>query len=263
VTLPTLDEHVTFENPADGRGGLVPWRAEVAGGNTLGSVAMTSVPAPEGALFGQAVWNESEYRGTRSTRGVEGRGARHVGPLWYSFQLRVPSGGFPSDKSQIVAQLIAWHPQCETDKTIAVSLLNDKLSAASWAGDTPIDNGGTPFYPTVVLNGEYGLTDAMPRDRWLRVVLHARPSNQGTGIFEGWLLDEQGAEMASFSQRDINLGTGCFHPNGELLYGVYPKFGIYAYGVAAYTPGETRTLYFDDARVLYGEPACAFEAVTR
>jgi len=111
-------------------------------------------------------------------------------------------------------------------------------------------------------NDKHVLSEKLPRDVWLRVVLHAKTSNKGTGLFEGWLLGPDGNELGSFSELNINLGTGCFDSSGEMTYGVYPKVGLYAHDSGSYDNNEVRTLYFDDVRVLRGNPACAFESVT-
>ena len=195
-------------------------------------------------------WEQQHYNGTRSTRGVE---AAHRDRIrkegWYGFSVYLPSNEFPSNKNSIIGQLVAWHPNCETEKTIVFALRNNQLNVDGYWGfgfDLRGQETGT-------------LTQNMPRDRWVDIVIQARVSRNNQGLMRVWF-DGAPESQPSFEATNINLGTGCWQGD-ELQFGLYPKFGQYNYDSRNYTPGEVRVSYYDSIKFTQTPQANGFSLV--
>jgi hypothetical protein len=220
-------------------GTITPFNPEKCCGNEV-SVIKPSFPARSGNYAVELKWHQKNYQGTRSSRGVEANSSeRGQKETWYGFSFYLPSRGFPQDKTMIIAQQIAWHQQCSSDKTIALYVKSsNELGVNGYWG-----NGST-------LKGRVGgaLTANVPRDRWVDIVIHAIFSRSNKGLLEVWH-DGAPQTQPTLKLENINLGTGCW--SGDMLtYGEYAKFGIYAWDTKNYTAGESRTIYFDNISYL-------------
>ncbi|MBC8152241.1 MAG: heparin lyase I family protein, partial [Bacteroidetes bacterium] len=242
-------ESSSFEN-----GSYAPYILETCCGNDATVVAPT-FGARNGSNALKFFWAEDNWDpavNSRTMRGIECRSDKRAKEdQWFGFSMYVPSQEFPSNKNIILAQLISFSSACPTDKTVVLGLTGTTLKLEGYKGDQTTN---------VVSTASGTLTTALPRDRWIDVVIHARYSKNGTGLLEGWF---DGAPLSNptFRATNINLSTGCFDANDNLLYGCYPKFGMYCYDKDNYTDHETRTVYYDDVKWLDGNPANAYEVV--
>lgn len=233
-----------FEN-----GSITPFTSEGCCGNST-TVLDTTFPARSGGYATELKWYQQNYQGTRTSRGIEAstndRGKKET---WYGFSFYLPDQGFPKDKSMIIAQQIAWHPNCPTDKTITLYVKPDEIGVNGYSGD-----GST-------LKGRVGgaLTKNIARNRWVDVVIHAIFSRSSQGQLEVWF-DGATQTQPTLQLRNINLGTGCW-VGDTLSYGTYAKFGIYAWDTKHYTKGESRTVYFDNVSYLPSAHTNGFELV--
>jgi Polysaccharide lyase len=224
-------------------GTIDPFNSEQCCGNSV-SVIKPSFPARSGNYAVELKWHQKNYQGTRSSRGVEVNSSeRGQKETWYGFSFYLPSRGFPQDKTMIIAQQIAWHQQCSSDKTTVLYVKSNELGVNGYWG-----NGST-------LKGRVGgaLTANVPRDRWVDIVIHTIFSRSNKGLLEVWY-DGARQTQPTLKLENINIGTGCW--SGDMLtYGEYAKFGIYAW------EGESRTIYFDNISYLTAAHSNGFALV--
>ena len=155
-------------------------------------------------------------------------GARATKHSWYGFSIHARSGVYPTNKWQGIAQLIGWHPACETNKTIIIDQeANGEIVVAGFADNENATNNYTIEGVNVF---RHKLANSLPLNRWVDVVIYARYSATGNGEFKIWW-DGAPKNSPSYQISGINLGDGCFDVNDNHTYGVYPKFGIYAFDV--------------------------------
>lgn len=226
-------------------GVIAPFSFERCCGN-IGEIA----PNPS-APDTQAIrlhWSQANYRNNRESRGIEVVGPRvNHNEQWFGFRFRIPSE-FPADQRIILAQLICWERTAETNKTLSVSLHGPRLSISGYFGDktglrNPTRSGA--------LTARGVLTDSLPRDQWIDLVIHARLSNQNTGFIHVWL-DGAPAAQPTFSVTGINLGDAHFDGPDQPRFGAYPKAGMYCWDAPNYVPGETRELWLDSLALIAG-----------
>lgn len=233
-----------FENKT-----IAPFNTEMCCGNSI-SVIRPSFPARSGSYAVELKWHQKNYQGTRSSRGVEAttseRGQKET---WYGFSFYLPDNAFPRNKTMIIAQQIAWHQQCQTDKTTVLYVKPDELGINGYSG-----NGST-------LTDRVGgaLTNNVPRNRWVDVVIHTIFSRSNKGLLEVWF-DGAPQSQPTLKLENINIGTGCWSGD-TLTYGEYAKFGIYAWDTKNYTVGESRTIYFDNVSYLTSANPSGFNLV--
>jgi hypothetical protein len=247
TTAQTVVETVVGSNFENGV--IEPFNPEVCCGNSV-SVIRPSFPARSGSSAVELKWSQKNYKGTRSSRGVEAttreRGQKET---WYGFSFYLPDNAFPRDKTMIIAQQIAWHQQCPTDKTTVLYVKSDEVGINGYSG-----NGST-------LTDRVGgaLTNNVPRDRWVDVVIHTIFSRSNKGLLEVWF-DGAPQSQPTLKLENINIGTGCWSGD-TLTYGEYAKFGIYAWDTKNYTVGESRTIYFDNVSYLTDANPTGFDLV--
>ncbi len=222
------------------------FKVEGSPGNEANIVEVNS-GARSGTHALQLQWKAANYAGTRSSRGIElagvVEGTRAKGESWFGFSIKIPSEGFPADKDFIFAQLIAWHPACETNKTIALSVVKNQVFVRAYFKPVAGPHGeGEVVVDEVVLPNP-------PRDQWIDVVIHSKLSQSGTGFLRVWMLDDP-ALRPRLDKTGINLGGGCFDGQESMTYGVYAKVGMYNYDVANFTPNESREIWFDAVRFI-------------
>ncbi len=239
---------------------LTPFRQE---GTAAGHTAVIEAPkfgARNGTKAHKIVWFESKYDGTRPTRGVEGHSAgnpRITSEGWYAFSFYLPSGQFPTDKNMIIGQLIAWTSALpKTNKSIVVSTDADgSLALKTYYGLGQGDVVGTGSIP---LWGA-GQT-AKNLNRWHDVIIYVKFSNNDTGTVKVWFNGAPASQPTGVLDK-IKVGNGAWTSANLMTNGAYVKWGIYAWDVKNHTPGETRTIYFDEIDYLVGNPSGAFDAV--
>ena len=84
-------------------------------------------------------------------------------------------------------------------------------------------------------------------------------SRQKAGLIEVWF-DGAPKNAPTYRAADINFGFGTWEGD-TLTTNIGLKFGMYNWDVGNYTPGETRTLYFDRISQLIGTSDHAWEEV--
>ncbi len=239
---------------------LTPFKQEgVAAGHTA-VIETPSFGARNGTKAHKIVWYQSKYDGTRPTRGVEGHSAgnpRITSQGWYAFSFYLPSGQFPTDKNMIIGQVIAWTSELpKTNKTIVVSTNADgslDLKAHYGLGQGDVVETGT-----IRLWGA-GQT-AQNLNRWHDVIIYVKFSNNDTGTVKAWLNGAPEGQPTGVLDK-IKVGNGAWTSANLMKDGAYVKWGIYAWDEKAHTPGETRTIYFDEIDYLVGNPLGAFDTV--
>jgi hypothetical protein len=197
-------------------------------------------------------WTQVGYDGTRMRRGAEACSSlAFYKEGWYGFQFYLPSPGFPTDKSEGIAQVFALG------------------GCSSWAGMLQVhDNSLWLVYrgdcnPTGM--PEVQIAADIPRNVWNPVVLHFVASNQGAGAIEIWYgSDACNQGTPTYSKTGVDFGFGTW--NGDTLAAVAKnslalKFGMYNYDDANYTAGETRTAYYKNVSQLVGNPTDAWSIV--
>ncbi len=249
----TLSE--TFED-----GTITPFRQEgMAAGHTA-TIEAPTFGARNGTNAHKIVWYQSKYDGTRASSGVEGHSAgnpRITSEGWYAFSFYLPSGQFPTNKNLIIGQLSAWTRALpKTNKTIVVSInATGSLELKTYYG---LGQGDVVKTGAITLWGA-GQT-ANNLDRWHDVIVYVKFSNNDTGTLKVWFNGASEGQPTGVLDQ-IKVGNGAWTSANLMTDGAYVKWGIYAWDIKNYTPGETRTIYFDDIDYLVGNPIGAFDAV--
>lgn len=249
------------------------FRMELADGNQAEIIAPDEVTgrdgfaAPQGRHVQKLVWTQAAYRGTRLTRGVEGRSTaaapRVTRDGWYALRFRV-APDWPMEKRCFLAQMICWTAEFpRTNKTLALAY----------------DGAGG-----LVLRGYFGDVEASDRynsrpdntvdlplgrlepGRWHAVVFQVRYSRSGDGFARAWLdvkhdASRSGPPPPTVEAEGVKLGNGAWVSDTEMRHGSYQKWGVYAHDTARYTPGEIRTLYYDEIAYLVGDAPDAWRQV--
>jgi hypothetical protein len=222
-----------------GEGVLAPFSVERCCGNG-GEI----VPAPgleSGAQALRLHWAQANYRGDRESRGVEVVGPRATqNEMWFGYRFLIPAS-FPDDKNVIIGQLICWEKTAPTNKTLSLSLQGGRLNVSGFFADR--EGARNPTRPgELVARGL--LSPAVPRERWVDVVVHARLSSTGDGLLRVWF-DGAPAEQPTFVASGIKLGVAHFAAPDQPRFGPYPKAGMYCWDAPNYSPGETREFWLD------------------
>lgn len=242
LTATTPDQYQGFEGS-----NYSPFQAEVCCGN-VATNDWPSFGARKGSKALRIKWHEKYYTGSRTTRGVEMKGTRSNRECWYGLSMFIENGRFPTNKWQGIIQLIGWHPACETNKTVIFDVeSNSHVTASGFFDNEGASNNGTV---EGVRTFQTTLTTWMPKGRWIDVVIYARYSKWGSGVIRIWW-DGAGKCCPTYQKYAINLADGCWVAGQDRhTYGVYPKFGVYAFDVANYTKWETREIWFDEVAYL-------------
>lgn len=235
-------------------GALAPFGVEVSTGNLSEIIDPSDFASRAGSKVHHLRWSQSNYTGSRTSRGAEGTSGstnpRITEEGWFAFSFLLPDT-FP-DKAVILGQLICWTRKLpKTNKTVALSLKNGKLTIDGYSGD---GTGGADMEAAKLL------LPSVERGVWHDFVIHVKFSNQKTGFMKAWIDGApEGAPTAE--AHNINLGNGAFDEPERMTDGAYVKWGMYCYDVSNYTEGETRDAYFDAVAYLVGNPPGAFDLV--
>lgn len=169
----------------------------------------------------EAFFNESNYDGTRGTKGAEfcyfkyGASTNEVffqKEGWQGFALYVPSDTYPTDKASIIAQQFcpggcdSW---CAVVSIEANSLTIDHRDGC-------------------VTSTHAVLVDSIVRDEWHTIIVNIRVSSQEAGHYTVWYDNN-----LVYNETGINIGFGDSWSNDVLSPGVFFKTGMYAYGMFA------------------------------
>lgn len=226
-------------------------------------LAADAFEAPSGRHVQRLVWRQTSYDGTRLGRGVEGRSGppRITREGWFGFRFRV-SPDWPMEKRCFFAQMICWTTEFpRTNKTIALAYDGDgRLALVGHYGDVE-ESERYNDKPDQTANLPLG---ALVPGRWHSVVIQARYSRSGDGLLRGWLDVEPTGDAPPAPTGeilDIRLGNGAWSSDTELRHGSYQKWGLYAHDAKRYTPGEVRTLYYDDVAFAVGDGPGAWRSV--
>jgi Polysaccharide lyase len=235
----------------------------VASGFESGKLAPYSVCTTEGPNSVQAAalngepsaklyWQQAGYDGTRLKRGAEACSAlAFYKDGWYGLEFYLPSPGFPSDKTLGIAQIFSLG------------------GCSSWAAmlqihgnELWIEHRGNCASPAEF---QVRLAADIPRNTWLPVVMHFVASHAGAGSIEVWYRDAVCTPNSpTYRKTGINFGFGDWTADALTQTAsnqIALKFGMYNFDDGNYTPGETRTLYYDNVSQLIGNPANAFATV--
>ncbi len=214
---------------------------------------------------------EFQWTETGSTARVDKGAEACGGPRfhkegWYGFQFYLPDPGFPKDKFQGIAQIFglggcsSWVSKLDVKDN---SLLFSRRGHCGTAVDTVI-------------------AEDIERNKWHSVIIHFIASHAEQGLTEVWF-DEDVCNQAEPTYRatDINYGFGDADPDGwdtatdslkrqaidpnsqggfrefgtnEIEF----KIGMYNFDNTNYTPGESRTLYYDNVSMLADEGESGF-----
>jgi hypothetical protein len=234
-----------------------------ATGFTNGTIAPYTICTTQNPNYGQPFtldsapamkffWTQVGYDGTRQDRGAEACSALAIYKEgWYGLKFYLPTPGFPSDKTQTIAQVFA------------------NGGCSSWAAMLEVRNNelwivyrgncvATPQYQVM-------LASDIPRNAWNPVVIHFITSNQNAGAIEIWYGDAVCTrDVPTHRNFGINFAFGTW--TGDTLTAdpansIGLKFGMYNFDDANYTVGETRTIYYDQVSQLDGAPTNAWETV--
>jgi polysaccharide lyase-like protein len=223
-----------------------------------GTIAPYQICTTESPNYGQATtldgraamkfwWTQVGYDGTREKRGAEAcSNLQFVKDGWYGFQFYLPSPGFPTDKTDGIAQIFS------------------NGGCSSWAGMFQMRNDELWFVhrPACVNPTEVRLAASVPRNTWNTVIIHFTASHQMAGGIQIWFGDATcTANAPTYSKEGINFGFGTWDGD-QLATGatntIGLKFGMYNFDDTNYTVGETRTVYYDNVTQLVGNPANAW-----
>ncbi|AHF94101.1 hypothetical protein OPIT5_05235 [Opitutaceae bacterium TAV5] len=234
---------------------LAPFGVEVSAGNLSEIIEPSGFAPRAGSKVHHLRWCQSNYTGSRTSRGVEGTSGsgnpRITEEGWFAFSFLLPDT-FPA-KSVILGQLICWMRELpKTNKTVALSLnANGRLTLDGYSGD---GTGGA------TREAVRPLLSSVKRGVWHDFVIYVRFSNKNTGVMKAWI-DGAPEAAPTVEVSGINLGNGAFDDTGRMTDGAYVKWGMYCHDVANHTEGETRDAYFDEVAYLVGNPPGAFDLV--
>jgi hypothetical protein len=197
-------------------------------------------------------WTEVGYDGTRQDRGAEACSALAIYKEgWYGLKFYLPDPGFPSDKTETIAQIFA------------------NGGCSSWAAMVEVRNNDLwiVYRGNCVATPQYQVMLAadIRRNVWNPVILHFIASNQNAGGIEVWYADAVCThDRPTHRHLGINFGFGTW--TSDALDAVPSnsiglKFGMYNFDDANYTTGETRTIFYDDVSQLDGASPTGWEMV--
>jgi hypothetical protein len=201
-------------------------------------------------MAAQMVWNQTGiittapytqvYDGTREARGMEACSDVLVTTEgWYGFLFYPPSSAtstltYPNNKTGAIAQIFQ-NGYCN-----------------SWAALLIVQNGA------LMLNwrdycGDANvipLANSIKYDQWNPIIIHWVVSNNNTGQIQVWYGDDvKNPNNPTYNAQNVNFGfahgwtTGGPLPSGS----EQPlKFGMYNFDDGNYTPGERRTMLYDN-----------------
>jgi Polysaccharide lyase len=236
----TVEKRSGFEN-----GTIAPYQICTTKTPNYGQAAML-----DGRAAMKFFWTQVGYDGTREKRGAEACSTlQFVKDGWYGFQFYLPSPGFPTDKTEGIAQIFS------------------EGGCSSWAGMLQMRNNALWFVhrPACVNPTEVQLAAAVPRNTWNSVIVHFTASHETAGGIQIWFGDSTcTANAPTYSKLGINFGFGTWDGD-QLAIGpsntIGLKFGMYDFDDTNYTVGETRTLYYDNVTQLAGNPSNAWMLV--
>ncbi len=229
-------------------GEMTPFQAE-AGVTTRGNYMRVDQIDGEPAV--KSYWAQANYNGTRATRGAEAQpiDLKIHGDGWYAFRFYLPQD-FPADKELSIAQIFSRGGCSSWSSMVVIRNNNLILSRRS-------SNGCTAAV-------EHPLASNIQRGTWNTIILRFKPSSKKAGELKVWY-NNNNERAPNIEINKLNFGGGAFvndslDPSIENNW-INLKFGQYNYDFANYSPGETRTIYFDDVSMLKGNPANAFSIV--
>ena len=236
----TVEKRSGFEN-----GTIAPYQSCTTESPNYGEAATLN-----GRAAMKFFWTQVGYDGTREKRGAEAcSDLQFVKDGWYGFQFYLPSPGFPTDKTEGIAQIFS------------------NGGCSSWAGMFQMRNNELWFVhrPACVNPTEVQLAAAVPRNTWNSVIIHFTASHKTAGGIQIWFGDATCAANApTYSTLGINFGFGTWDGD-QLAIGesntIGLKFGMYDFDDTNYSVGETRILYYDHVTQLAGNPSNAWMLV--
>lgn len=216
-----------------------------------------AVGAANGIRAAKFFWTESGYNGTRSYRGAEvNNSLSFTKEGWQAYSLYVPSSAYPTDKKATISQIF-----CQ----------GGNYNGGTWASmleirnnDLYIEHRGNAASPpdhsaTVMAN--------LPRDQWLRIVIHFVASHANKGKVQVWV-NGTSVNQPTYSSTNINFGFGDWDAATDSLIAdqdpddtIGLKMGMYNWDEGNYTTNETRTLYYDAMSQLVGGGDAGFAVV--
>ncbi len=227
---------------------LFPFEAE-KGVTTRGNYMLPY--SMNGEAVVKSFWAQVSHNDTRATRGAEAQPVDFQlhGDGWFAFRFFLPSD-FPADKELAIGQIFS-RGGCKSWSALVI-IRNNNLVISRRSS-----NGCTPEVDQIIASN-------LKRNEWNKIIIRFKPSNSRSGELKVWLNNENESNPNLDAKR-INFGAGQFvmdslDPNVPNNW-INLKFGQYNYDFANYTPGETRTIYFDDVSMLKGNPTDAFNLV--
>jgi hypothetical protein len=197
-------------------------------------------------LGAQVWWTQVGYDGTRERRGTEACSDVTVASEgWYGFTFYPPTRAtftttYPNDKLGAIAQIFQ-DGYCNSWG--ALLLVDHGALQIEWR-----DYCGTANVIPLATSIKY--------DQWNPIIIHWVASNNNTGQLQVWYGDDvKTPDHPTYDAQNINFGfahnwaTGAPLPadSQQVL-----KFGMYNFDDGNYTPGETRTMFYDNVTQLSG-----------
>jgi hypothetical protein len=197
-------------------------------------------------LAAQMWWTALNYDGTREARGMEACSDVTVASEgWYGFTFYPPSTAtsattYPNDKLGAIAQIFQ-DGYCN-----------------SWASLLLVDHGALE----IEWRDYCGVANVIPLapsikyDQWNPIIIHWVASNNNTGQIQVWYGDDvKTLSHPTYSVQNINFGFAHNWAPGAPLPADSQqvlKFGMYNFDDGNYTPGEKRTMFYDNVTQLSG-----------
>ena len=236
---------------------LSPFNVEAISGNTSEIITPTGFDARGGTKVHHIVWNEANYNGNRSARGVEGSSGFNLpkitGEGWYGFSIYAPESFPTPGKAIVLGQMIAWHSSLpSTSITITVHL--EPTGALILEGAYGTGTGSK----TVTVYSEIAPT--LTKGEWHDIILYCKLSRNETGILRAWY-DGAPESNPTVEYTGINLGNGGWNSDEEMTHGAYVKWGLYCWDHTNYDTNESREIYYDEIAYIVGNPSNAFDTV--
>jgi hypothetical protein len=201
---------------------------------------------PPNNLALQFWWTQTGYDGTRDRRGVEACGPLAIATEgWYGFSFYPPSGAgggasYPNNKLGAIAQIFQ-DGYCNS--WAALLIVQNGALELNWR-----DYCGTA--------NVIPLANSIQYDQWNPIIIHWVNSNNGTGQIQVWYGSAvETPSNPTYSVTNINFGfahdwaTGGPLPVGS-TQGL--KIGMYNFDDGNYTPGEVRTIYYNNVTQFNG-----------